>query len=124
MTYFPDSIFSDKDETTIRPQEERANSCEKVNLPQGTISNRPDFRDMPKCQARAKSTGQKCKNVAVKGKNVCYLHGGKSTGPKTERGKMRSKYARLRHGDYSARHKQNRHDLMMVRRYFKSIGWL
>jgi hypothetical protein len=95
-----------------------------VNLPHGAMSGRLDFRDMPKCQAKAKSTGQRCKNVAIKGKRVCYLHGGKSTGAKTEQGKRRSKYARLRHGDYSAQVKQNRHMLMTVKRYFRLRGLL
>jgi hypothetical protein len=67
---------------------------------------------------------QRCKNVAIKGKRVCYLHGGKSTGAKTEQGKRRSKYARLQHGDYSAQVKQNRHKLMELNRYFKLRGLL
>ena len=94
------------------------------DVPQGTKPGRPDFRDMPKCQARAKSTGEKCKNVAVKGKRVCYLHGGKSTGAKTERGKMLSKYARLSHGDYSAQVKENRMKLNALNRYFRRLGYL
>jgi hypothetical protein len=92
------------------------------NLPKGSKAGRPDFRDMPKCQAKAKSTGERCKNVAIKGKRVCYLHGGKSTGAKTEQGKRRSKYARLRHGDYSAQVKRNRKELMALNRYFK-LRW-
>ena len=95
-----------------------------VNLPHGSKTGRPDFRDMPKCQAKAKNTGQRCKNVAMKGKRVCYLHGGKSTGAKTEQGKRRSKYARLRHGDYSAQVKQNRRTLMMLNRFAKWKGLL
>jgi len=90
-------------------------SYKNVNLPHGSISGRPDFRTMAKCQAKAKSTGQRCKNVAMKGKRVCYLHGGKSTGAKTERGKLLSKYACLTHGDYSARVKQNRRKLMELK---------
>ena len=39
-----------------------------------------DLRAMPKCQAVAKTTGRRCGNIAIKGKNVCYLHGGKSPG--------------------------------------------
>jgi hypothetical protein len=104
--------------------ETKTKSHKSVNLPQGTISGRPDFRDMPKCQAKAKSTGQRCKNVAVKGKRVCYIHGGKSTGAKTEQGKRRSKYARLRHGDYSAQVKRNRRTLMMLKRIAKWKGLL
>lgn len=92
-------------------------------VPHGSNAGRPDFRDMPKCQARAKSTGEKCKNVAVKGKRVCYLHGGKSTGAKTERGKMLSKYARLSHGDYSAQVKENRRKLNALNRYLRMLGY-
>jgi hypothetical protein len=102
----------------------RIKSYKNVNLPQGSNAGRPDFRDMPKCQAKAKSTGQRCKNVAIKGKRVCYLHGGKSTGAKTEEGKKRSKYARLRNGNYSAKVKQNRKELMALNRYFKILGLL
>jgi len=104
--------------------ETKAKSHRNVNLPHGTMSGRPDFRDMPKCQAKAKSTGQCCKNVAIKGKRVCYLHGGKSTGAKTERGKLLSKYARLTHGDYSAQVKQNRRKLMAINRWCKLRGLL
>ena len=41
-----------------------------------------DPRLLPKCQARAKSSGALCRQVALKGKRVCYYHGGKSTGPR------------------------------------------
>lgn len=99
-------------------------SDQNADLPQRTKPRRGDFRDMPKCQAMAKSTGQRCKNVAMKGKRVCYLHGGKSTGPKTDQGKLRSKYARLQHGDYSAQVKENRRILAALDRYFKAMGWL
>lgn len=96
-----------------------------VNLPHGSIiSGRPDFRTMAKCEAKAKSTGQRCKNVAMRGKRVCYLHGGKSTGAKTPEGKRRSKYARLQHGDYSAQVKQNRRKLMWINRISKWKGFL
>ena len=39
-----------------------------------------DIRSLPICQATAKSTGKRCGNIAMKGKRVCYLHGGKSPG--------------------------------------------
>jgi len=32
--------------------------------------------DESRCTATAKSTGERCKNPAVKGTNVCYQHGG------------------------------------------------
>ena len=41
------------------------------------------------CGAR-KKTGQQCKAKAEKGRNRCRFHGGKSTGPKTIDGKIKS----------------------------------
>lgn len=50
-------------------------------------SNSPcDLQSLPRCQATAKSTGKRCGNPAMKGKRVCYLHGGRSPGaPKGNR---------------------------------------
>lgn len=50
------------------------------------------------CLATAKGTGQQCCRPASKGKRVCKLHGGKSTGPKTLEGRQRCAQARLVHG--------------------------
>lgn len=36
------------------------------------------FQDAPQCTAKAKSTGKRCSNPAVRGRTVCRLHGGKS----------------------------------------------
>ena len=44
--------------------------------------NQPlDLSTLPRCEAIAKSTGKRCGNPAMKGKMVCYIHGGKSPGP-------------------------------------------
>ena len=56
-----------------------------------------DLRAMAKCQAIAKSTGRCCGNIAMKGKNVCYIHGGKSSG--APKGNMNA----LRHGCYTGK---------------------
>ena len=40
-----------------------------------------NIRNLPKCQAIAKHAGRRCRQIAMKGKRVCYYHGGKSTGP-------------------------------------------
>lgn len=50
------------------------------------------------CQAKAKSTKQQCRRPATRGKSVCRLHGGASTGPKTQQGRQRCAQARLVHG--------------------------
>jgi hypothetical protein len=50
------------------------------------------------CQAKAKSTRQQCRRPATKGKRVCKLHGGASTGPKTYKGRQRCAQARVIHG--------------------------
>ena len=53
----------------------------------------------PRCQALKKGTKkQQCMGPAVKGKNVCRFHGGKSTGPVTEQGRKRCAEAKTVHG--------------------------
>jgi len=60
--------------------------------------NRPDSQI---CNATAKHSGQRCKNWACTGKTKCRMHGGKSTGAKTSTGKLRSKFANLKAGEYT-----------------------
>ncbi len=86
----------------------------KVNEPQGERlkkfpsgwlknGNPPcDLRALPRCQAKAKSTGKRCGNPAMKGKPVCWIHGGRSTGPRTPEGLERSRKANWKHGFHSA----------------------
>jgi hypothetical protein len=50
------------------------------------------------CQAMSKRSRQRCKAPAMKGKAVCRTHGGLSTGPRTEAGKLRARTANLKHG--------------------------
>lgn len=52
----------------------------------------------PRCQARSKRSGVQCAKAAVKGKRVCRIHGGASTGPKTPEGRQRCAEARTVHG--------------------------
>jgi hypothetical protein len=51
------------------------------------------------CQAKSKRSGLQCKGPAVKGKRVCRMHGGKSTGPVTTEGRQRSAIAKTVHGN-------------------------
>ena len=54
-----------------------------------------------RCSARSKRTKLSCGAPAMMGNGVCATHGGKSTGPKTERGKANSAKANLKHGKYT-----------------------
>ena len=51
-----------------------------------------------RCQAKSKRTKLQCAAPALKGKRVCKTHGGRSTGPKTEAGRLRSAKAKIIHG--------------------------
>ena len=50
------------------------------------------------CQAKSKRSGVQCLGPAVKGKKVCRMHGGTSTGPKTQEGRQRCALAKTTHG--------------------------
>jgi hypothetical protein len=47
----------------------------------------------PKCGAYARNTGKPCQAPGLGRGGRCKLHGGKSTGPRTEAGKARSAQA-------------------------------
>lgn len=55
---------------------------------------------LPKCLARGKRTGQPCQQPAMPN-GRCRLHGGKSTGPRTEEGRKAVAKANYRHGGYT-----------------------
>lgn len=50
------------------------------------------------CKAISKQSKKQCKNFATKGKCVCRIHGGRSTGAKTVEGLQRKKMASWKHG--------------------------
>jgi hypothetical protein len=50
------------------------------------------------CQATAKHSRVQCKKAALRGKNVCRTHGGRSTGPTTPEGRQRCAEAKTIHG--------------------------
>lgn len=76
-----------------------------VLLKNGVLQGNPNL-NAKRCGAKAKRTGKPCLGMAMRGKNRCRLHGGKSTGPKTVTGKERSENARLTHGLYTKRNKR------------------
>lgn len=50
------------------------------------------------CQAKSKRSGTQCRGPAVKGKRVCRMHGGVSTGARTPEGRERCAQAKTTHG--------------------------
>ena len=96
--------MGEKAETENQPHGKRIKSTQYGKLKNG---NPPcDIRSLPKCQATAKSTDNRCGNIAVKGRRVCRLHGGRSPGaPKNNKNA-------LKHGFYTtealARHRRIR----------------
>lgn len=53
---------------------------------------------VPRCQAQSKRSQEQCKKAAIRGKIVCRMHGGASTGPRTELGRNRCAAAKTMHG--------------------------
>lgn len=51
-----------------------------------------------RCQAMSKRSRQQCKKPASRGKRVCQIHGGLSTGPRTPQGRQRIADAKTVHG--------------------------
>lgn len=67
-----------------------------------------DLRLLPRCSAKAKSSGKRCGNPAMRDKRVCWIHGGRSTGPRTKEGLLRSQSANLKHGSYTKENLEQR----------------
>ena len=61
--------------------------------------------ERPNCGAKTR-TGENCLNKVVPGKRRCKLHGGKSTGPKTEGGKERIARAQRRRWEFFRKGRQ------------------
>ena len=68
------------------------------------------------CQAISKQSKQQCKNFSVKGKKVCHIHGGKSTGAKSKEGKLRQKNAQWKHG---LRSKESKSEAKQFKEFIK-----
>jgi hypothetical protein len=76
----------------------------------------PNLHLAPRCGARARS-GCPCQAPAVRGKRRCRMHGGRSTGPRTQEGLARLRAARTIHGDDGAEARaRDRFRLTLVRR--------
>ena len=93
---------------------------ESKDQPQGSWvlnnGNMPlDLRSLPRCQAMAKSTSRRCGNPAMKGKRVCYIHGGKSPGAPKDNTNA------LKHGRYTAEAIERSYNLRMLLKHSKEL---
>ena len=64
---------------------------------------------MQLCNARTRS-GNACRRFGNVKNGRCHLHGGKSTGPRTDEGRRRIAKAHFKHGRRSKSYVQQRHD--------------
>jgi hypothetical protein len=74
------------------------------------------------CQATAKSTHQQCRRPATTDKRVCKLHGGHSTGPKTQDGRQRCAAAKTVHGQESTSMRKERRLASARLAVFEMVG--
>ena len=80
----------------------------------------------PRCQAQSKRTKQQCRSPAIRGKRCCRIHGGKSTGPRTQQGRNLCGAARTIHGRETrgirAKRQQALAELKLLERMGKGAG--
>jgi hypothetical protein len=77
----------------------------------GFTGQRCDLTKLPKCGAKAKSTGKPCQRPVERNPHTgravrCRWHGGRSTGARTVEGLARIIAANLKHGRYSKEAKE------------------
>jgi hypothetical protein len=76
-----------------------------------------------RCNAVSKRTRLQCGGPALKGKTKCKTHGGMSTGPRTNEGKMRCAQAKTIHGnDTRADRQVHRLAMKRLRLYAQILG--
>ena len=76
-----------------------------------------------RCQAKSKRTKKQCGAPALRNKNVCLRHGGRSTGPRTEEGRQRCAEARTIHGNETRKARTERALGMRRLRALEDIGY-
>ena len=81
---------------------------------------------MVQCSAKSKRSGIQCLRWAVRGRNTCHMHGGKSKGAKTKQGKENSRLAVLKHGGYTKEvleeHRQSMELICKSKNLLKSLA--
>ncbi len=76
-----------------------------------------------RCNAMSKRTKIQCGAPAMQGKTKCKTHGGMSTGPATNEGKLRCAQAKTIHGNASRADRQkHRQAMKRLRLYAQILG--
>ena len=76
-----------------------------------------------RCNAMSKRTKIQCGGPAMQGKTKCKFHGGLSTGPLTNEGKLRCAQAKTKYGnDTRADRQENRLAMKRLRLYAQILG--
>jgi hypothetical protein len=75
-----------------------------------------------RCQAKSKRTKKQCGAPALRNKNVCLRHGGRSTGPRTEEGRRRCAEAKTIHGNETRKARTERALAMRRLRALEDLG--
>ena len=79
-----------------------------------------------RCQAQSKRTKQQCRSPAIRGKRCCRIHGGRSTGPRTQEGRKLCGAAKTLHGRETrairAKRQQALAELKLLERMGKGAG--
>jgi hypothetical protein len=81
-----------------------------------------DFSTAPRCSAQTRAGGS-CKAPAM-ANGRCRLHGGKSTGPRTEEGRQRCGALNRKHGRYSNKAIAERRQARYLLRCVRAGRWL
>jgi len=75
----------------------------------------------PICGAKTRS-GVPCKHYPMRSSKRCRMHGGKSTGIKTKKGKEKQRKAVTRHGIYAKNFRLSEQEKERLEQIFKDIG--
>jgi len=75
-----------------------------------------------RCKAQSSRTKLQCGRPALKGKNVCQWHGGRSTGPKTNAGKDRIRATHWKHGKETKEARVRRSELNLRLAKLEDMG--
>ena len=74
-----------------------------------------------RCKAVSGRTKQQCERPAIRLKQVCQFHVGRSTGPKSEEAKIRLKTLNLKHGEYIKEKRLTSSKQILLLRYLEDV---